>query len=366
MAVLGIDEENNRLRTGNDYSYVLAGLVYCARVIGLEVLLPGEQRSEQGEAEFRAFLEQRKEYLADGTMSPMSTMVSLLAYGKYLALNHGNAGSIFWERGDRVMRLHGSRIVMEKFREMVHRAITDTEHLLWTELMWQAERFEIDLDELTDDFTFRRRGAYFVNNRQNGLEAAWKWMVRRMKATPAGRRLIKGTQWDRRRVREYLRQVDRFRRLCLFDVHVTGGQPARGSELLSLRFKNGFLQDRNIFALDGTIMTVCRYYKTQSQWDVPKAVPRFLPWRVGQLMAVYLAYVQPFVERMSVAVDDGCGWGEYLWADSSGPWETPKLTAILHRRTGQDLEVELGTLDYRHVAVGIGRKFVGDAFARGY
>jgi len=28
--------------------------------------------------------------------------------------------------------------------------------------------------------------------------------------------------------------------------------------------------------------------------------------------------------------------------------------------------VELGTLDYRYIAIGIGRKFVGDAFARRY
>ncbi len=55
------------------------------------------------------------------------------------------------------------------------------------------------------------------------------------------------------------------------------------------------------------VMIVSRYYKSQSQWDVPKAVPSFLPWRAGQLMAVYLAYVQPFVERLSVAVGYGNG-----------------------------------------------------------
>jgi hypothetical protein len=40
LAVLGIDEENDRLRTGNDYSYRVAGLVYCFRVFALEVVLP--------------------------------------------------------------------------------------------------------------------------------------------------------------------------------------------------------------------------------------------------------------------------------------------------------------------------------------
>ena len=70
------------------------------------------------------------------------------------------------------MRLYSSRIVIDKFREMMKKAIGDAEHTLWTDLMWQAERFEVDLDGLTDDFTFRKRGAYFVNNAQNGLEGA--------------------------------------------------------------------------------------------------------------------------------------------------------------------------------------------------
>ena len=86
LTVMGIDEENDRLRTENEYSYRVAGLVYCFRVLALQSLLPVEQRHMQGLAEFEAFLAQRREYLADGSMSAMSTMISLLAYGKYLAM----------------------------------------------------------------------------------------------------------------------------------------------------------------------------------------------------------------------------------------------------------------------------------------
>ena len=70
--------------------------------------------------------------------------------------------------------------------------------------------------------------------------------------------------WHTRRVKEYLREIDKFRELLLFCMHITGGQPARGPEILSLRYKNGFSQDRNIFVLDGLVMSVTRYHKTQS------------------------------------------------------------------------------------------------------
>ena len=59
LAVLGIDEETHRLRTGNNYSYILAGLVYYVRVIGVEILLPSARREQQTPEDDREFLVQR-------------------------------------------------------------------------------------------------------------------------------------------------------------------------------------------------------------------------------------------------------------------------------------------------------------------
>ncbi|KAJ9634894.1 hypothetical protein H2199_008758 [Coniosporium tulheliwenetii] len=59
LAVLGIDEEMDRLRTAKSYSYMLAGVVYCVKVLGVEVLLPSAQRGEQGDAEREEFLRKR-------------------------------------------------------------------------------------------------------------------------------------------------------------------------------------------------------------------------------------------------------------------------------------------------------------------
>ena len=50
LAILGIDEEMQRLRLANNYSFILAGMVYCMRALGVEVLLSSAYRDEQGEA----------------------------------------------------------------------------------------------------------------------------------------------------------------------------------------------------------------------------------------------------------------------------------------------------------------------------
>jgi hypothetical protein len=63
-------------------------------------------------------------------MSVIGTIISLLVYSKYFAINHGTAGAVFWEKEDRVIQLHGMRIVMDKLKIIVSRSITDAKDLL--------------------------------------------------------------------------------------------------------------------------------------------------------------------------------------------------------------------------------------------
>ncbi|CAA9959374.1 hypothetical protein PTMSG1_02793 [Pyrenophora teres f. maculata] len=148
-------------------------------------------------------------------------------------------------------------------------------------------------------------------------------------------------------------------------VHITSGQPGRGPEITSIRHHNSFLQDRNIYVVDGQVMTVVRYCKSQAQWDKPKVVPRYLPARLGQVMAVYLVYLQPFCEYLRVHVLGG-PTTDYVWADNQGPWNTDRLTRLLKRETGKALGMQLNTQRYRHTVVGIRRVVVGDNFSKGY
>ncbi|KAL6161913.1 hypothetical protein ACJQWK_11994 [Exserohilum turcicum] len=244
----------------------------------------------------------------------------------------------------------------------------ELEDKFW-QLCWvdnTAERFSIDLTKIQDDITFTTWGKSFVTTAGNNLLDSLEWLLTRASSTEGGMRLqtLDG-RWRIKKVHEYLRQMDRFLELLLGCVHIESGQPARGLEIVTMRHCNGLLQDRNIFIIDGTVMTVVRYHKSQSQWDKPKVVPRFLPPRVGQIMALYLSYLQPFREFLVVSVLNG-GLDDYVWSNEQGAWNTDRLTRVLKRETGKRLGVELHTLDYRHTAVGIGRVMVGESFGKGY
>ena len=98
LAVLGIDPDTGRLRTAKNYSYMLAGMVYCVRVVGLEKLLPGWRRDTQTEQDRDRFLAMRHKYLADSTFSLTSEMISMLAYSKHIGLTASNLGNTYWSK----------------------------------------------------------------------------------------------------------------------------------------------------------------------------------------------------------------------------------------------------------------------------
>jgi superfamily II DNA helicase RecQ len=368
LAVLGIDPDMARLRTAKNYSYMLAGMVYCVRVIALEKLLPKSQRDTQTEHDRNHFLEMRHKYLADGTFSPMSEMLNMLAYGKHIGLTAGNSGNAYWSEDKQTFYLNGRPIIISRFCKMAQDLVAETEQMLW-ELCWvdnDEDRVAVNLKQVVDNVTFTKRRTSFVDAPGNKLLGGLTWMLTRAMTTESGRRLKRADgQWSVKAVRRYMRQVDCFLELLLCSVHVTSGQPGRGSEITTIRHRNGILQDRNIFVADGQIMTVVRYHKSQSQWDKPKIVPRFLPPQLGQVMAVYLVYIQPFKEYLTLQVLGG-SYNDYVWHDAQGAWDTGRLTRVLRRETGKRLGVALHTLDYRHTAVGIGRVKVGESFSKGY
>jgi hypothetical protein len=130
LAVLGIDEEIGRLRQANDFSYMLAGVVYCMQVLAVEIILPSTERENQDEEDDKRFRQVRGEYLADSSYSVMSKMLSMLAYGKHLAMNHGNASAVSWSEDRLVLSYRGRPIALSRFKSMVQEAITEAEDML--------------------------------------------------------------------------------------------------------------------------------------------------------------------------------------------------------------------------------------------
>jgi hypothetical protein len=85
-------------------------------------------------------------------------------------------------------------------------------------------------------------------------------------------------------------------------VRIISGQPARGPELLYVRWRSGVMQDRNLYVIDDQVAAVTDYHKTQSQLERAQVVDGFMLDAVGQLVCAYLLYVSVYRRQSSMAI----------------------------------------------------------------
>lgn len=159
-------------------------------------------------------------------------------------------------------------------------------------------------------------------------------------------------QWRMHQVHSYLSHEREFLLLLMACMHITGGQPARGPELGSLKVTNSRYSIRNIYVINGNMAFLTTYDKSVKRRGIVEYILRILPPQIGQILAQYLVYVHPFARSMDQRDT------EYLLSDRNSPWVGDHLTRKLKSLTRMHLGVELTTSAWRHVAIAIANKHI--------
>ena len=96
--------------------------------------------------------------------------------------------------------------------------------------------------------------------------------------------------WNEKGVEDWFREVKRFKEELFVLVHLTGGAPARGTEIISIQHENGESSraQRGIFIDRGFVQFVTSYHKGYSASQQVKIIHRYIPEEVGKLMVYYL------------------------------------------------------------------------------
>ncbi len=264
-----------------------------------------------------------------------------------------------------IFYIHGKRLPVWRLRCAVHDMLNDAENLLWRDLMWskrQEERFEIDLSAMQDNLSVKGKGVSWVTNKTNELRGMEEWMFDRMVRSPENERLCERSSWRMGRIQEYAKIRRRFLELLLTLVLIAGGPPAGGDEITGITHRNGIGEERGIYVIDGRLACATWCPQTTEVFGGTKAAIRFLPWRVGQLLAVYLVYVQPFSEELDYQTNKSPR-SNYLWHDQNQRWARQHLTEVLTRETATRLGLRLTIQDYQLVAIRMGYKYIGSDFS---
>ncbi|KAL8686415.1 MAG: hypothetical protein Q9218_007122 [Villophora microphyllina] len=301
-----------------------------------------------------------------GTHGPIEWMLDLRSYGMKMVFNTTQAGYMEWN-GDLVL-YREIQFTMAEFRAWVHGLLREAQSLCTNELLWHRTTGvaapSLDWDSLRDDRSNASVGWNFLQDQRSSWPVQGdSWLFQRSQQTDALRTIF----WPERQrkskppkgVQTYLRTVAIFRAQLLLLMHITGGQPARITELLSVRHRNTAAgQQRNIYIENGMVVFVTRYHKGYSRSGEIKLIHRYVPFSVGWLIVQYLWLILPFVERLEIWYYNMERISAFMWPHESWgrKWGPERVREVMERESLLALGQKINLQSYRQLAIGISRR----------
>lgn len=415
LAALGINQGFDGFDDAVLYTSKLSALVKLAQLL---VVQHAVSEHEAGRAQYPNELvsELQDRFMVFGSESPMNWILNLRAYGRKARDTTTSVGCINWSDDGGRLSYKSLEFSMNGLRWFLRDQVQEAQDQLHDLLLLpeadpdtRAKQVpHLCLASLKDDPTICSANYSFLQDERNQkiLDGQQRYLLNQLRHDPRLRRRFfsdpERLTWDKGQVRRYLQLVEAFLRRLLLLVHMTGGQPARGTELLTLRWRNSSHSEvRNVFVENGLVSFVTSYHKNYSASNTTKIIHRYLPPEVGELLVYYVWLVVPFLEQLYTLTPlPGLGDpGSFLWPASINgaakprkttsratsqdhstlkdtrsegnqeePWESTCLGSVIKNELGRGLRTTACIISWRHAAIAISRRHLpeGSAFKRDY
>jgi hypothetical protein len=338
LAVLGYDSKRKVFKQPNNYTHLLAAVLFNSRVLLLSHLLRNSPQLSPQEVldDVRRI---HSLYLADGSASPVGEVMNQLAMGMDIVRNTQGGTTAFLSEDKKSIILCGNPVEIEDIRLLVHMSLEEGYRLLEEKLFISREKVEgVDLGLLKDKLLADSMAGHSLVTESTDLDNAYILKLLLEGKSSYQEYLQQDPTTGRWRVSELgLHKLEKANEELLevlfVLMHLCGGPPGRGTEMEGLRKWNVAELLRNIFVLDGKVFFATFYHKSQHKNGTQRAVARFLPTPVAQLLISYLVWISPLLHylRKQMPVQEQMPDGSLLWVPTASkkPWNTSKFSKIL-------------------------------------
>jgi hypothetical protein len=290
-----------------------------------------------------------------GSAAPMEWALNKRAYGFSIHNSVGGSSRFLLENG----RIHfrDNHIHHLEFAALVQSHLRTTRTTLGALLVVESvDQLPLPpLDLMIDNPHDDEPGASVVQvweraDKSKALSDAKHWLCDRITSDSklCARHLDPQTgEANENALRRFLQSEQCFLDQLLVLIHLSYGAPARGPELLGVRYTKTALAERNVIVSHGHVCLLIEYNKRG--WT---PIYRFLPRPVGHLVLWYLTFVRPFSEGIRAHLDPDGASSPYLWhATSDGrAFTTTRLSKGLGRLFQRANVKDVGVKDYRQMA----------------
>lgn len=364
-AIMGISTDGSTFARPRRYTPKLSALIYCIRLIVLESTLPRfahsfigwEARPRYGQIDLLNRVRAQKMCL--GSQAPMGELISLRSYGRSLSRSDGPSFRVLWsEDGQQVSWGESHQLSIADFKQ-ISQDVLQSAAVICDRLMYNW-RPNFDLKRVRDKLSNSTQAYSFVSDPANRLSDAYLDLSRRA-CLAAVDGLMTDNSWDMDAVQRYLALHDEMLQLLMLLIHLTAGQAARGTEMLSVEYRNGPSTLRGICVYTGKIIVITRHHKCRRVTNNEFQVARFLPCQVARFFYQYLVYIRPFscmIRRVCLGINVDPSLLFFSVTAPKEPWKTQVLSKALRRFTNSRLGYGIGVRLYRQLSIAITDKHI--------
>ena len=361
LAILGIDPIGGGWKSATMYTPTLSAIVTTMQAFvayralrqfqrEVEHLRERQGYSEQEAREIAGSIFHRVREMVDkfmtltshgGQPTPMNHVLHARTYGLKIRFTTAAEGMVCW-RGNEIMA-GPVNFTMNQLRTAVH----GLQQTTWIRLLQEMLLLDVDSDgrvrQGTTDIAAQLdlpslydnpremspRWNFIQDPRNACLKDGHIWLFKRvLEEIPLQKRFIRQDshqgnedgpsedttlQLNQTTVDDYFRSLRSFKEQLFVLVHLTGGAPARGTEITSIQHRNGVNAARGVFIENGLVSFVTSYHKGYSKSQDVKLIYRYVPAEVSKIVVYYLWLVQPFVEILQSMALGAREFGDFIW-----------------------------------------------------
>lgn len=297
LAALEIDQECRGFDGAVLYTRKLSALVKLAQLLVVQYAV---YECKAGRVQYHNELvcEMQDRFMVFGSESPMNWILNLRAYGAKARDTTTSTGFVNWSDDGQQLSYKSLELTMKGLRWFLCDQIQEAQDQLHSLLLLpegdsdsRAQNVpELRLSSLKDDPTVCSANLSFLQDKRNDviLGGHQRHLLRQLRQDPRLRGQFfvhpETLLWDKQQIQQYMQLASTFLGRFHLLFHIAGGQPARGTELLTIRLRNSSQCDaRNVFIENGMVSFMTSYHKNYSEASTTKIIHRYLPHEVGEL-----------------------------------------------------------------------------------
>jgi hypothetical protein len=270
-----------------DITPLIAKLTYSIRAtVFMELLKRDPEELRLGDD-----LDGLQIYVKDLIQSPFGFLSETMHLAATVAGYASALPQIMWLGDDfESLTIHGKRVDLKQLRTITQQLLKDVQRKFRREIKMGLpgfKHFNWEKFDPEDDMGNTDLNASFILKAFKGKRKALLEQFLDNKVTNdyftkgrVGSRIL----WNKQNCISWMKKCKQFLGVLATACYLLSGQPSRGTEMATLRWKNSVDEQRGLYWAQGTVLLLGQYSKLRSMSSQNRLIPR-LDWRMMQLIS---------------------------------------------------------------------------------